>query len=266
MDFGCCVNLLATPDDPVGLQWLERVVAVGFDYVELPVAEMMLLDDTAFADLVHRLKALELRCMSCNNFFPQHLRLTGSDRREHQIRDYLADALPRIGALGAQTIVFGSAGAKNVPAGFPMTVAWEQVAEDLQVISDAIAATLPNVRIAIEPVCKRESNILLNYAESVSMAEKVKRANVLCLVDYYHMRVEEEALDDLHKGGTLLRHVHISCPNGRTYPFEDDGEDYAAFFDVLRRIDYKGNISVEGFTNDFEKDARAALALLRKFS
>lgn len=70
MGFGCCVNLLATPDDPVGLQWLERVVAVGFDYVELPVAEMMLLDDTAFADLVHRLKALELRCMSCNNFSP----------------------------------------------------------------------------------------------------------------------------------------------------------------------------------------------------
>ena len=264
MKFGCCVNMLATLDDPAGLRWLEKVAAAGFDYVELPVAEIMLLDDDAFDGLLAKLDSLGLRCESCNNFFPKELKLTGEERNEEHIQAYLSRALPRIRSLGAQTIVFGSAGAKNVPQGFPMDMAWEQVAEDLRIISAQMAAVMPQARVAIEPVCRKESNILLNYSEGVAMCKKVARENVLCLVDYYHMRMEDEPVEHLLANGDLLRHVHISSREGRPYPMEGDGEDYTIFFEALRRIGYDGCVSVEGFTNDFAKDARAALALFHK--
>lgn len=266
MRFGCCVNMLAAPADPAGLRCLEGVVRAGFDYVELPVAETMLLDDGAFAALLSRLDDLGLRCESCNNLFPREIRLTGETRDEAQIRAYLSHALPRLRALGAQTVVFGSAAAKNVPQGFPMDAAWEQVAGDLEIISAMMAKEMPGAQAVIEPVCRRESNILLNYAEGVAMAQKLARENVFCLVDYYHMRVEDEPAEHLLEGGALLRHVHISRPEGRVYPAEGDGEDYAAFFAVLRRIGYDGRVSVEGFARDFEEDAKAALALLHRMA
>ena len=156
MKFGCCVNMLAKLDDPAGLCWLEKIAAAGFDYVELPVAEIMLLDDGAFEVLLARLDSFGLRCESCNNFFPKELKLTGEGRSEAHIQAYLSRALPRIRSLGAQTIVFGSAGAKNVPQGFPMDMAWEQVAEDLRIISTQMAMVIPQARVAIEPVCRRE--------------------------------------------------------------------------------------------------------------
>ncbi len=266
MKFGCCVSMQSTPEDPAGLRYLEAVGAAGFDYVELPIAEMMLLSDGAFEELLRRLRVLELTCPCCNNFFPSHLRLTGAERDAGAIAAYLKRALPRVKALGAQSIVFGSAAAKKVPEGFPMDRAWDQIAEDLQIISDMLSDVDSSIRVAIEPVCKLQSNILRTYAEGLSMARRLDRGNIRCLVDYFHMRVEEEPVEHLLEGEGMLRHVHISNPQGRGYPRRDDGQDYGRFFEILRQIGYDGCVSVEGFTDDFAGDAERALAYLRELA
>ncbi len=265
MKFGCCVSMFSTPEDPAGLRYLEAVEELGFDYVELPVAELMLMDDAAFLRLLKRLSGLRIRCESCNNFFPKHVRLTGDGRNEVQIAQYLEGALPRIADLGAQSVVFGSAAAKNVPDGFSFDRAWEQIGEDLLLISDAFFRVLPGVNVAIEPVCRRESNILLNYREAVAMARSVNRSNIRCLVDYYHMAVEGESPKRLLEGGSLLQHAHISNPAGRGFPGCEDGQDYAALFETFKAIGYDARVSIEGFSEDFAGDAARALECLKKF-
>lgn len=263
MKFGCCINMLGTPEDVGGLRALEAVKRAGFDYVEVPLAEVMLLDDAAFQRLLARMEKLKLVCESCNNFFPGDIRLTGQDRDANQIQEYLLRALTRVAALGAKTVVFGSAKAKNVPDGFPMEDAWEQIGENLRLISDTLDQLKLPIRIAIEPICRRESNILLTYTEGCDMAEKVNRPNIECLVDFYHFEVEHEQLEDLRRG--VLRHVHISNPDGRVFPAFGDGAGYKGFFDMLKQVGYDSCVSVEAYTKDFETDAERALECLRSF-
>ena len=263
MKFGCCVSMCGTAADPAGLRYLPAVVEAGFDYVELPIAEIMQLRDEEFEQLLRQLSVLGIRCESCNNLFPASVRLTGAARDDEQIQNYLHRAMDRVQALGARRVVFGSASAKNVPAGYPMDAAWQQIAQELLWISDAAQRVDPDIQIAIEPVCHRESNILHTYAEGFDMAETSRRSNVRCLVDYYHLSVEQEPLEDVLKGGTRLCHVHISNPNGRIYPCADDGQDYAGFFAALRHAGYDERVSVEAYTENFKEDAARALACLR---
>ena len=81
--FGCCVSLLASRDDPAGLNNLQSVSDVGFDYVELPLAELMQLSDKEFDRLLLQLEGLCLPCESCNNLFPETIRLTVGTRRDN---------------------------------------------------------------------------------------------------------------------------------------------------------------------------------------
>ena len=45
---GYCTNLLATQADGTGREWIEKGRGIGFDYVELPLAQMMDLNEEEF--------------------------------------------------------------------------------------------------------------------------------------------------------------------------------------------------------------------------
>ena len=49
MKFGCCLNMVAEGPDGTGIEHIEKLAQLGYDYVELPTAQMMELDDEAFA-------------------------------------------------------------------------------------------------------------------------------------------------------------------------------------------------------------------------
>ena len=90
MKLGCCVNMFATPEDPAGLQWLGLVKRSGCDYVELPLAQVMELDEPAFRALCVKIWELELPCRCCNNFFPASVRLTGPQVDWKRAENYAA--------------------------------------------------------------------------------------------------------------------------------------------------------------------------------
>ena len=122
MRFGCCGSLVASAPDRTGVEIVERLAEYGYDYIELPLAEMMDLDGGAFGALRARVEASSLRCETCNNFFPARVRLTGPEADLDAARDYCVRALDRAAELGAAVVVFGSAGAKRVPGGFSMVM------------------------------------------------------------------------------------------------------------------------------------------------
>ena len=41
MRFGYCVNMLARDEYGVGYEWIPRLAALGYDYIDLPMAQMM---------------------------------------------------------------------------------------------------------------------------------------------------------------------------------------------------------------------------------
>jgi len=94
----------------------------------------------------------------------------------------------------------------------------------------------------------------------------VGRPNFQLLVDYSFMAMQNEDPAVLARAKGHLKHVWISNPNGRTYPMSADEADYPAFFAALKKIGYRGGISVHARTDNFFADAPPALAFLRKMA
>ncbi len=85
---------------------------------------------------------------------------------------------------GAQVVALGSAPARNVPDGFPLEQAWDQL-----VAWPAGAARLAaavRITLAIEALNTSESNVLNTLASALAMAREVNHPLVQLLVDSYH--------------------------------------------------------------------------------
>lgn len=266
MRFGCCGNLVATGADKTGIEIIEKIAEYGYDYIELPLAEMMDLERDVFDQLKTRIKNSGLCCEVCNNLFPARIRLTGADVDMETIKEYARKALARAGELGVTTVVFGSGTAKNVPEGFPMERAYEQVVEITRLL--APIARDNGITIVIEPIRKPECNIINSFQEGVMLAEEIHDENIRVLVDYYHMVWETESPEILMKyGKEYLRHVHFANPNlsgeeGRIYPAKTSEWDYGAFIETLHKIHYEGRVSIEAGAADFDRQAKVALEFL----
>ena len=261
MRIGCCVNMVATAPDGIGIERLETLAACGYDYVELPLAQMMALTPARFSELVGYVESSGIRCEACNNFIPASHPITGNKVDQVKLVDYIEEALERAYRLGAKSIVFGSSGAKNVPEGFSMDRAWEQIVETLRLVDSKIGQR--DIMIAIEPLCKLESNIVITAQEGLKLAKEVNRKHIRLLIDYYHLEMEKEDQAIIANAKDYLQHIHIANPIGRIYPLPGDGVDYKRFIGNLQKAGYDSRISIEAFTDTFEADAPGSLKTIR---
>jgi D-psicose/D-tagatose/L-ribulose 3-epimerase len=263
MRIGYCTNLIATQIDGTGSEWIEKGQENGFDYVELPLAQMVDLNDEEFSSLKEKVGSSGLKCEACNNFFPASIRLTGNDVDYGKTEAYLDKALGRAAQLGVKVIVLGSPKSKNVPEGYPMDKAWSQLVELLRNIDPLVRTR--GITVVIEPLNKGESNIINTAAEGLRLAKAADRENIKLLIDYYHLVMEKEDPEIILDAGFYIKHIHFGNPAGRVYPTEKmDG--YIRFMDLLKRIGYEGRISIEAYTKDFCHDAKRSVEILRQLA
>lgn len=263
MRFGICVSMAAADPAGIGTARIADAAALGFDYVELPLAQVMALDEDAFeAGPLAALRASGIPCACMNNFFPASIRLTGSNADHAGALAYAERALNRAAVLGAKCVVFGSGGARNVPDGFPTGEALGQLLALLKAL--APIARRNGVTLVIEPLNRIESNIVNSLAEGLALARGARDPAVACLVDFYHARLDGDPVAAISEAGSLLRHVHLARTFGRSMPVAADEDAYRPFFAALNAIGYDATLSLEAFTpDDFSGRAGHALALLK---
>lgn len=253
--------MLSTREDGIGFEWAKDLAEIGYDYVELPLAQVMALSEAAFQKLKEQMDSFGIKCRACNNFFPASVRLTGWDADQSVISDYVFAAVSRASEMGVETIVFGSSGAKNVPEGFSMRSAWGQLTALLQYIDTIVLPA--GIVIAIEPLNRRESNIINTLSEGQKLVEKTDRSNIRLLADYYHMMLEGDGILSVAKAAGCLAHLHIANPEGRLFPKEGDEAGYSEFIKKILDTGYTGRLSVEAYSTDVIHDASEALGYLK---
>lgn len=251
----------ASLEPKTGAESIPVIAGRGFDYIELPLAQVMELSAAGFRDLLGRIRDGGIPMEACNNFFPATVRLTGEDAKKETALEYAKAACDRAAAMGAKIVVLGSSGAKNIPPGFPYNRARRQLVELLQKLEDIVKPL--GITIALEPLNTKESNFVTTVAEGLGIVREAGLDNIKLLADYYHLRMENEDPAVIREAGEDLRHVHIASKEGRRFPKAGDGEDYAAFFRELKSISYGGRISIEGYSDNPGPDAEAAKILLR---
>ena len=261
MLFGCCLNLLAKGNDFIGAERIELAAKSGYDYVELPLSQVMRLSEMEFDALRSRLDRAGIVCRSCCNFFPgDTIRVTGPKVYEGKIIAYIEKALNRARKLGANVVVFGSPAARNVEGDYPRELATLQLIRAFQIMGDLAA---PDLQIAIEHVCHLEGNLIYTVREGCQLQTVIRNPHVGVLADTYHMAIENEPIENLRLAKSRLVHVHTANPAGRVYPRPGDGVDYAKMLHTLQEIGYTGGISVEAFSEDPEHDLPVALSTLK---
>ncbi|GHU80078.1 hypothetical protein FACS1894191_4440 [Clostridia bacterium] len=261
MKLGCCLNVNALEPYGIGGEAISACKEFGYDYIELPLAQVMDLSGDEFGRLLDGIKSGGTPVGACNIFFPGSIRFVGEDAMTGPAIEYAKRACDRAAAMGAEIIVLGSSKSRNIPEGFPREHARRQFIALLGNIQE-IAGPL-GITVVLEPLNRGECNFINSAEEGLGIVREAALDNIKLLIDYYHMRVENESTAVIAKCKDALRHIHIAAKNGRAFPSPNDGEDYAGFFSALKAAGYDGRVSIEAHSTDLAGDAARSAELLR---
>lgn len=225
------------------------VALAGGQHIEDSVGRLLnpKKSDEDFAQTIKQVKAAPIPVVGCNGFIPGNLRSTGPDADHEGVLQWSGKAFERAARLGIRFIVFGSSGSRRIKGDFPKDKALAQFTELLKKMGPQAAKH--HVTIAIEPLNRREDNLVNTLAEGAAIAETVDHPNVKIVADIYHMLCNDETPDDIRKVGKWITHCHIAEEKGRSAPGVNNF-DFTPWFKALADIGYNRTISIEGRWKD----------------
>lgn len=230
--------------------------AAGADFVEENVQNFLQPEQP---DFVVPPTALPVYAANC--FLPAALPCVGPSVDFARLVRYAGCAFERAKQVGIKIIVFGSGGARQIPAGFSQAKAEEQFLAFLCEIGPLAARS--SLTVVIEPLNRAECNFINSVPEAAALSAACHHPNVQVLADFYHMLRDGQSPDDLRPHGAQLRHVHIAERAQRTAPGVA-GDDFRPFFRALQQINYTGAISIESSWGNLAAEAGPALTELRR--
>lgn len=230
----------------------------GYSYVEETVGHflMPLKSDEEFAIMLQKAETSPLKVKACNSFIPGNMKSVGPDAVHQKILKYMETAFRRAQKAGIEYIVFGSGVSRNIPDDFPREDARIQFIGLCK--SMAEIASKYNVVVVLEPLNVTECNFINSVAEGGEIVREVDHPNFRLLADIYHMLMENESPENILKYGVFIKHIHIAEKKDRAAPGTNH-EDFTSYFEALKKISYKGSISVECRWEDMETQARMAI-------
>jgi len=239
------------------------VAVEGLDYVELSVREFLCPDqeEQSFVKQMDTVKTWEVSVEAANCLFPPQMKVTGQAVDNYAVDKWMRTVCRRAKQAGIELIVFGSGRSRSVPEGFEPDKAIEQIYEHLKRWADIAADA--GVTIVVEPLSKKECNLINNVDEALELVHRVNHPNIRLLVDTCHMRREGESAEAIHRADGLIAHVH--CAEGKTrLPIGLGEENHRSYFRALKEIGYNGRISIEAIFPNFPEQLPLAVSRLRR--
>lgn len=230
---------------------LDCIKSLGYDYAEFALTSTAKWSDEELDAAHAALKRAELRAESFNGFCPSDLYLS-HDVDLDAIKTYCQKALPRAERLGCEILVVGSGGARRFPEEFDINAAKDNFKRALCTIADVASAH--GIKVAIEPLNRKETNLANTLAEAAEICEAIGRDDVGCIVDLFHVYKNGEDMADIATYGEHILHAHIARRNDdRRIPLTEDAVDLIEFWTALQNARRCKRMSLEGsFHPDFE--------------
>ena len=251
MRFGIC-----TP-----LENAAAVKAAGWEFVEESVQGLFQGLQASWAGLI-RTTTCPLSIPSANMLVPAVLKITGPEADLNRLKEYMTRVLERAAQTGTKMLVFGSGGARNVPDGFDRDKAKQQIIDFVKMF--APIAQKNGITVVAEPLNKGECNIINTVSEAMEYVKAVDHPNFKCLVDSYHLWLENEPVANVAENMSWIKHVHLADKDGRVAPGLSGTADYRPLFKALKAGKYEGMISVEALNFDIEKEGKGVLEFVKK--
>ena len=242
------------------IQGYRAVLDAGYDYAEATVGLIMKLSEEELARAAELRAKGELQIETCNSFIPASIPLVGEEQGDFV--PHVKETFRRMNILGADTVVFGSGGARRIPDGFSEARAQEQLDHFLRVTAELAAEY--GVTVVIEPLNQKETNVINSVDAGAAFVRRIQHPNLKLLADAYHMHCENEPLTALVKNDDVLTHIHVAEPPARIYPNAEGGSYLRTFGAVLRGTAYSGRVTIECKFTDFVSEIKAAQPFMKE--
>ena len=243
MRVGMCSNANFALGEEDSAKRLETIANCGFDYLETQLAPLVTLTDKVFQDVVRRLDDLHIPCRVSLLLFPAKTALVGDRVDFPFLKDFAERAVNRACQIGSEIIVFGHGGTRSYKDAVSKEEAYADLLRILGMVGDI--AEKHSIKIAIEPLNKKETNMFICYREVITILQEIKRENVGGLCDWYHAWIEKQDPDEMNIMPEKLFHLHIAYPDGRTVPsHQDDMNIYKPFLAAVKKTGYHDKISI----------------------
>ncbi|WP_266368891.1 TIM barrel protein [Tellurirhabdus rosea] len=234
---------------------------LGYDFVEENVGRFLLPEaDEAYSQNRQKLAA-GLPVRSYISFFPGSLKSVGPTTHHEAILQRADKALQRAKECGSKNIVFGSGGSRAIPDGFDRETAKKQHIELCRKM--APLAEKHGVTLAVEPLNRGETNFINSLADGVEIIQAVQNPWFKLQCDIYHMLKEDEKPEEIVRFKEFIVHCHIAEKAKRTAP-GIAGDDFRPYFRALKKINYKGGLSLECNWTNFDEEVKRGIDVLKK--
>jgi D-psicose/D-tagatose/L-ribulose 3-epimerase len=251
---GLSTFVLASPFSDADLGLFGKVKSFGYEQVEVCIEDPGRLTASAVA----KAAAEEgLSVLVCGAFGPDRDISHEDEQRRRGGTGYLRHCVDFAAAVGS-TLVSGpmyapTGQARLLDAG-ARAAQWARATESLAQVAEHARAA--NVRLAVEPLNRFETDLVNTVEQGVRLCADVGADNVGLLLDTFHMNIEEKSLPAaITTAGPRVFHFQAS-ENDRGTP----GSGHIAWEEVvaaLRGIDYAGSVVVESFLPTVQEIARA---------
>ena len=177
---------------------------------------------------------------------------------------YLDDLIDFCGDLGGSYMIFGSPKQRNTKD-ITVEEAKKYFVEGLTSVADH--AQQRDVKILIEPLGRRTTDVVNTMAEAIELAQRVDHPAVEGMFDFNNTPHETESFDVLlRKHFDRLHHIHVQEQGGKHLGTGTAVNDYVKAFQALKDLRYDKWISLEVF--DFSPGGKAiaeeSMAILKQ--
>jgi sugar phosphate isomerase/epimerase len=234
----------------------------GYTYIEESVGRFLMptKSEEEFNEMLKQAQNAAIPVKACNSFIPGSLKSVGPDAVHPEILEFMENAFRRAQKAGVEYIVFGSGGSRAVPVSFSPDIARRQFIDLCRQMAP-IAARY-DVVVVLEPLNKRECNLINSLTDGGEIVEEVNHPNFRLLADIYHMMMDDEGPESIIKYGHLIHHTHIAEKEGRSAPGTHN-EDFTDYLKALKDVGYEGKMSIECRWEDLEKQAPGVIETMK---
>lgn len=255
MKFGCCIQRA----DEIML-----AKEAGCDHFEFSGAAVAAMSEDEFRALLYAANESGLPCCGFNSYCAGSPAIVGDACSPEETERYARLVCGRGERQGIRSVGIGAPKARRLPSGYDMAKADEQCADFLKITARVAAES--GQLVLFEAVHDRLCNYATHTSDAAAMVKALDVDNIAIVLDFYHMSMMNESLDDAMAALPYLRHVHFStaCADlGRGFPQTEDSDEYRKIIAWLKAHGYGATVSIEpsGFNTD---QAKGCIAMLKK--
>ena len=249
----------------VPTKYYEEVHKMGYDYIEFAGVEISKMSDSAFNELVKKVKETGLFVKGYNAYCGADVPIVGDGYSKEKALEYAKLMCERGKMLGIESIGIGAPFARMLPESYDMNLADKQAIEFTKITAQV--AKEYGIEVYFEAVHKYACDFCNHTSHCEKIVDAVDMDNVNMILDFYHMEVMEEKVEDAVLA-KKIEHLHISklLDNyGRGYPTRKDDVLLEEISLAVKSVNYSGNITIEADEQYFEGDGEEGLEMMRKY-